>query len=86
MTKILKRVIKQLVFGADVLREEEMVLQYKAVFSGEAGERVLGDLCRRFHILGSTFSLRNTNESFLKEGERNAVLYILSMVNKGETP
>jgi hypothetical protein len=54
---------------------------YKSVFSGSAGDKVLLDLCRRYHIASSTVSVDPGDKiSDVREGERRAVLYILMMV------
>jgi hypothetical protein len=52
---------------------------YKSVFSGAGGEIVLRDLCRRYYISSSAFALDPLLHAE-RAGERNTVLYILSMV------
>lgn len=56
------------------------VKDYKQVFSSLAGQRVLQDLIVHGHILGTCFSKGDPYESAFMEGERNAVLRILSVL------
>lgn len=54
----------------------ERVITYKRVFATPEGKLVLFDLMNQFHILnGHGGDVR-------KEGERNAVLYILKMCHR----
>lgn len=55
------------------------VHDYKVVFGSEAGERVLYDLMRSAHVLSTTFSVEPC-EMAMREGERNIVLRILTVL------
>lgn len=57
----------------------DQAISYQAVFSSAEGEKVLFDLMRTHHIIGTTFS-KDPHEMALKEGERNVVLRILSIM------
>jgi hypothetical protein len=57
----------------------DQVACYQAIFSSEDGKKVLYDLMRTHYIIGSTFS-KDPYETALKEGERNTVLRILSIL------
>jgi hypothetical protein len=55
------------------------IRQYQQVFSGPDGEAVLNDLMKTHYIVGSTFD-GDVNKALFREGERNVVLRILSML------
>jgi len=57
----------------------DQVACYQAIFSSEDGKKVLYDLMRTHYIISSTFS-KDPYETALKEGERNTVLRILSIL------
>lgn len=56
-----------------------LVEAYKSVFSSPAGELVLVDLMKNHGFNSSTFS-GDVNKMLIKEGERNAILRILSIL------
>lgn len=56
------------------------IQDYQRTFSGKAGERVLWDLMKFGHVLDSTFLPGCPEETFMREGERNTVLRILTML------
>jgi len=56
------------------------VKDYKQVFSSSAGKRVLYDLIKVHHVLSSHFDDSFTNNVLFKEGERNVVLRILTLL------
>ena len=58
---------------------------YKNVFSSAQGKRVLLDLMKEFHMLGTTHVKNDEYESKLNEGERNAVLFILAKMKTRTT-
>lgn len=60
-------------------KKMDQVASYQSVFNSEDGKKVLYDMMKVHHIFGSTFS-KDPYESALKEGERNAVLRILSIL------
>ena len=53
---------------------------YQAVFSSPDGKKVLYDLIRNHHIIGTTYS-KDPQEMALKEGERNVILRIMHFIN-----
>lgn len=54
-------------------------LSYQAIFNSHDGQKVLWDMMKTHHMIGSTFS-KDTHEMALKEGERNVVLRILQIM------
>lgn len=55
---------------------------YKEAFGTPQGEKVLHDLCNRFHMMGPTIREGDNQEKYLvREGMRQVVLYILAQVN-----
>jgi hypothetical protein len=65
----------------DKAKEKLKIIQlYQKVFSGPDGKKVLEDLMRTHHYLGSTFGGKVENEIYFKEGERNVVLRILALL------
>ena len=52
---------------------------YQKVFNNPDGQEVIKDLIMTHSLLSSTFR-ENINEMLLKEGERNVVLRILSLL------
>lgn len=60
-------------------RQKEVVENYKATFSSPTGKKVLLDLIRTHHLMSSTFN-KDPLEMARMEGERNAVLRILTLL------
>lgn len=60
-------------------RSVSKVKAYQEVFAGPQGQIVLEDLMRTHFILGPTFS-KDVHEMVLREGERNVILRILSLL------
>lgn len=58
----------------------KLVAQYKTVFGSEPGKAVLKDLVANNFIKGSTFSTEYPHLTSLREGQRNAILRILAML------
>lgn len=58
----------------------EVIEAYQAVFRSPNGEIVLKDLMKIHHVLSNTFN-GDANQTIFKEGERNVVLRILSLLN-----
>ena len=52
---------------------------YHTVFGSVAGKRVLNDLMKTHYVMNSTFH-ENQNVTCLREGERNAILRILTIL------
>lgn len=60
----------------------DLAVAYKNIFSSPQGEMVLYDLMNRGHILQSSFGKNlSPHDIFFREGERNVVLQILSMLD-----
>jgi hypothetical protein len=57
----------------------DQVFLYQSVFNSDDGKKVLFDMMKVHHVFGSTFS-KDPYETALKEGERNTVLRILSIL------
>ncbi len=58
----------------------KLVTQYKTVFASEQGKAVLKDLVENNYIKGSTFSVKHPHLTSFREGQRNAILRILAML------
>jgi hypothetical protein len=58
----------------------DQTIHYQSFFATADGEKVLFDLMRTHHVIGSTFSKGDPYETAFKEGERNVVLRILSIL------
>ena len=63
---------------------KQLTIDYKTVFSSESGERVLEDLKKRCSFYSTTNVKGDSHESAFLEGQRAAVLFIQSMLNKKE--
>jgi len=61
-------------------KQLQLLEDYRQTFSSSAGQRVLEDLMRHFHMMGTTINEENLNLTFHSEGERNVVLYILNQL------
>ena len=60
----------------------DYVKMYKDVFESPTGKLVLIDMCNRFHMMATTRKKGDTvGDMEFREGQRNVMLYILSMVN-----
>lgn len=59
---------------------------YADCFSTEAGKFVLKDMKRKYHFLGSSFVVGDSNASSFNEGQRSVVLEILSILISSEHP
>lgn len=57
----------------------ERVIAYQAFFQTKDGQVVLRDLEKHFHAYGHTVG-KDANETFIKVGERNVILYIWSVL------
>jgi hypothetical protein len=60
-------------------RPVNRAISYQATFSTTDGEKVLFDLMKEHYVTGSTFS-KCPQEMALREGERNVVLRILTIM------
>lgn len=60
-------------------KQVDVVVDYKSVFQSVMGQRVLYDLMKNNYMLSPTFT-SDVNEMALREGARNAVLRIMSIL------
>ena len=60
-------------------RQVDIVIDYKTVFKSESGKRVFYDLMKNNYMLSPTYTA-NLHEMALREGARNAVLRIMSIL------
>jgi hypothetical protein len=60
-------------------KQVDVVIDYKTVFGSEAGQRVLYDLMKNNYLLSPTYTT-NLHEMALREGSRNVVLRIMSIL------
>lgn len=56
---------------------------YVQTFDTDAGKRVLKDLCKYAHVMHPSYTRGEPTHTAFKEGERNVVLRILSVLSKG---
>lgn len=61
----------------DVIQQH---MRFQQVFGSEAGKAVLYDLMKFGHMLHSSFSPKDPYETAFREGERNIVLRIMSVL------
>jgi hypothetical protein len=66
------------------MSEQQLKLDYRICFSSEQGGRVLKDLEKVLHLFEPTYHPADSHETAFREGERNALLYILSMAKLPE--
>lgn len=64
--------------------DEQISLDYRLTFGSETGQRVLQDLCETLHLLEPSYNPGSDMETAFREGERNALLYILSRLKLPE--
>jgi|TARA_R100001530_G_scaffold81508_1_gene56878 predicted oxidoreductase (fatty acid repression mutant protein) len=57
---------------------KELRQTYRAVLMSEDGEKVIEDLSARFGLYTSSFT-PNSDETAFREGQRDVVLFLLSM-------
>jgi hypothetical protein len=57
----------------------DRAISYQAIFSSKDGEKVLYDLMKEHHMIGSTFT-KDPHEMSFREGERNVVLRIMHIL------
>tara|TARA_X000001316_G_C914299_1_gene28937 strand:- start:363 stop:605 length:243 start_codon:yes stop_codon:yes gene_type:complete len=60
----------------------QLVTDYKTTFGTENGQRVLNDLQNRCHLFSTTNVKGDAHESAFNEGQRAAILFIISMINR----
>jgi hypothetical protein len=57
----------------------DRAISYQSTFATPEGQKVLFDLMKEHHMIGSSFS-KDAFEMAFKEGERNVVLRILNIL------
>ena len=62
--------------------EKDRIEAYKRLFATDDGKQVLEDLKARFHIETMTFVENNRALSFVHEGQRSVVLYVLHLIKE----
>ena len=62
--------------------EKDRIAAYKRLFATDDGKQVLEDLKARFHIETMTFVENNRALSFVHEGQRSVVLYVLHLIKE----
>lgn len=60
-------------------KQVDRVLAYQQTFNSESGKKVLLDLIKQHHVISSSFD-KDPYVMALKEGEKNTVLRILSIL------
>tara|TARA_Y100001938_G_C8063510_1_gene418760 strand:+ start:105 stop:374 length:270 start_codon:yes stop_codon:yes gene_type:complete len=60
-------------------KQVDVVIDYKTVFTSEAGQRVLYDLMKNNYMLSPTYT-SDINEMALREGARNSILRIMHIL------
>tara|TARA_Y100000592_G_scaffold94706_1_gene159879 strand:+ start:319 stop:552 length:234 start_codon:yes stop_codon:yes gene_type:complete len=63
---------------------QQLIADYKFVFSSEEGMRVLADLKRRLHYFTTTNVKGDSHESAFLEGQRAAILWIDNIIKQKE--
>ena len=58
------------------------VKDYKQVFSTQAGKRVLADMMSSHYMFTATFAPQDPHMTSIREGERNVILRLLSILKK----
>ena len=62
--------------------EKQRLEDYRHVFDGDAGKRVLADICRRNHVAQSSFAPGAPDVTAFQEGRRRAALEIIEAINR----
>lgn len=61
-------------------RRRDTIIAYKTVFNSKEGQKVLLDLMKSCHVMGTTFS-SDPYETAYNEGARSVVLRIIKTIN-----
>lgn len=67
-----------------VHKQLKKISEYKQVFLSPVGRHVLFDLMKAHHIMNTCFVANDPYMSALREGERNVVLRILTIMGQDE--
>ena len=60
---------------------EQLKKDYKIIFGGDEGQRILKDLNMRFHEYVSTHQKGDPYETAFLEGQRSVLIFIKAMIN-----
>jgi hypothetical protein len=63
------------------MKKADLVADYKLLFESESGQRVLFDLMKVGHFMTTSFQ-GEVHDCVFREGERNMVNYILTMLKQ----
>lgn len=63
-----------------VKKQADLIDAYKATFSTPSGKKVLNDLMATHFVYSTTFTEAKSELIILREGERNVVMRILSLL------
>lgn len=68
--------------NADPTKEQKArIADYRLVFSGDAGQRVLADICRRAGVMQTTWGDDGPFGTAYREGRRRTALEIIEVIN-----
>lgn len=62
-------------------RQKKNIENYHRTFQSPMGKEVLLDLIREHHVLSTSYAKGDSHETAFREGERNVVLRILTLLN-----
>ena len=60
---------------------EQLKKDYKIIFGGDEGQRILNDLKLRFHEFSTTHQKGDPYETAFLEGQRSVLIFIKAMIN-----
>ena len=60
---------------------EQLKKDYKIIFGGDEGQRILNDLKMRFHEYATTHQKGDPYETAFLEGQRSVLNFIKAMIN-----
>lgn len=66
----------------EAARRAQLLVDYRQVFGGEAGQRVLADILQRCGIAQSTFAAGVPDQTAFNEGRRRVGLEIIETLNR----
>lgn len=56
------------------------ITEYQEVFGSDVGKRILYDLMKRFHILGPSYVIGDSQSTSYNEGQRSVVLHLMNQM------
>jgi len=60
---------------------EQLKKDYKIIFGGDEGQRILNDLKLRFYEFSTTHQKGDPYETAFLEGQRSVLIFIKAMIN-----